>query len=93
MLRILQNEYGNEYRTGRTIYEAKAAMAVINPYLAEYTPQDAKAALKNQFQAYSEGVEPFNRARRKGDTLQEYWQRYLDTKETDATVLAVSIHE
>lgn len=93
LLQILQHEYGDEYRPGRTINEAKAAMQTINPYLADYTPKDAVNALKTQLQAYIEGLEPFNRIRRKGDTLRAYWQRFLDTKEEGALVLAVSTHK
>lgn len=46
LLQILQNEYGDEYRPGRTIDEAQSAMMKINPYLVKYTPKDAIAALK-----------------------------------------------
>ncbi|KXN85363.1 hypothetical protein AN958_01409 [Leucoagaricus sp. SymC.cos] len=89
LLRLLQNEYGDEYRPGRTIGEAQAAMAKNNPNLAPYTPVEASKTLKSQFRAYVDGKEPFNRRRRKNENLRMYWQRFLDAKEEDARILAI----
>ncbi|KAI9432864.1 hypothetical protein F5148DRAFT_1278703 [Russula earlei] len=49
LLKLLQNEYGDEYRAGRSVEEARR------------NPHEALHALKAQFRAYLAGVELFNR--------------------------------
>ena len=60
LLRLLQKEYGNEYREGRSAEEAATAMQDVNPNLAQRTPRDAIVALKKQFKTYLDGGEPFD---------------------------------
>jgi len=88
LLRLLQKEYGNEYREGRSADEAEQAMQDVNPRLAQRNPKEALNALKRQFQAYLEGIEPFTRKRGNNESLREYWSRFLN--EGDSDVLAVS---
>jgi hypothetical protein len=90
LLRLLQKEYGNEYREGRSAEEAAKAMQDVNPRLAQRTPRAAMVALnlKEQFRAYIDGREPFNRKRSRNESLQEYWSRLLNDNDSD--VLAVS---
>lgn len=90
MLRLLQKEYGNEYREGRSADEAAKAMQDVNPRLAQRTPRAAIAALKDQFKAYIDGREPFNRKRNRKESLQEYWSHLLSDDDSD--ILAVSQH-
>ena len=61
LLRLLQKEYGNEYHEGRSADEAAKAMQDVNLRLAQRTPRAAMSALKEQFRAYIDGKEPFNR--------------------------------
>jgi len=88
LLHLLQKEYGNEYREGRSGEEAAKAMQDVNPYLAKRTPRAAIAALKDQFGAYIDGKEPFNGKRGRKESLREYWSRLLTDNDSD--VLAVS---
>ncbi|KAG6874765.1 hypothetical protein C0992_006641, partial [Termitomyces sp. T32_za158] len=83
LLRLLQKEYGNEYREGRSVEEAKTAMQEINPYLSNHNPREAIAALKNQFRAYLAGIDPFNRKRGHNESLREYWFRLVHDEESD----------
>ncbi|KAJ7933219.1 hypothetical protein B0H13DRAFT_2262883 [Mycena leptocephala] len=46
LMKILQREYGNEYRPDRTVEQARTAMDQINPYIAQRAPTDALRALK-----------------------------------------------
>lgn len=87
LLRLLQKEYGNEYREGRSAAEATKAMQDVNPRLAQRTPRAAMDALKKQFKTYIDGREPFNRKRSRKESLQEYWSRFLNDNDSD--VLAV----
>ena len=87
LLKLLQNEYGDEYRAGRSVEEARRVMEDINPHLAKWNPREALHALKAQFRAYLAGVEPFNRKRGRNETLRDYWSRLLDNEDSD--VLAV----
>lgn len=88
LLRLLQKEYGNEYREGRSGEEAAKAMQNVNPHLAKRTPRAAIAALKEQFRAYIDGQEPFNHKRGRKESLREYWSRLVTDNDSD--VLAVS---
>ncbi|CAK5269492.1 unnamed protein product [Mycena citricolor] len=84
--KLLEIEYGNEYRPGRTIKEAKESMRKINPYLAELTPVQALAALEVQIQRYLDGDEPFDRKKKRSDMVRDWWMPLLAHK--DARVLA-----
>jgi hypothetical protein len=90
LLQILQKEYGDEYREGRSVEEARRAMEEVNPRLAQHNPKDAIAALKTQFRAYLDGTEPFTRKRRCNESSREYWCRFL--KNEDSYILAVHQH-
>ncbi|KAF8227084.1 hypothetical protein L208DRAFT_333319 [Tricholoma matsutake] len=63
LLKLLKKEYGDEYRAGRSVEEAKMAMKEINPHLENWNPREALQALKTQFKAYLTGAEPFDRKR------------------------------
>lgn len=92
LLKLLQREYGDEYRTGRSAEEARKAMEEINPRIAHLNPHDAISALKKQFKAYLVGVEPFTRRRGRKESLREYWCRYLMQEDSDIlAALAVKI--
>jgi hypothetical protein len=88
LLRLLQKEYGNEYREGRSVEEATKAMQDVNPHLAKRSPRAAMVATREQFKAYIDGKEPFNRKRSRKKSLREYWSRFLNDDDSD--VLAVS---
>jgi hypothetical protein len=88
LLRLLQKEYGNEYHEGRSAEEAAKAMEDVNPHLAKRTPRAAITALRDQFTAYLDGREPFNRKRDRKESLLGYWSRFL--WDDDSDVLAVS---
>jgi len=60
---------------------------VVNPHLAQCNPMEAISALKRQFKAYLDGVEPFIRKRRRNESMREYWCRFLNDDDSD--VLAV----
>ena len=62
-------------------------MQDVNPRLVQRTPRAAMAALKEQFIAYIDGKEPFNRKRSRKESLQQYWNRFLNDNDSD--VLAV----
>jgi hypothetical protein len=51
------------------VEEAKIAMKEINPNFANWNPQKALQALKTQFKAYLDGVEPFDRKRGRKESL------------------------
>jgi hypothetical protein len=87
LLKLLQNEYRDEYRAGRSVEEAKRAMEDINPHLAKQNPREGLHALKTQFRAYLAGVKPFNRKRGQNESLHDYWSWLLNDEESD--VLAV----
>ncbi|CAK5276411.1 unnamed protein product [Mycena citricolor] len=84
--KLLEIEYGNEYRPGRTIKEAKELMREINPYLAELTLVQALATLKVQIQWYLDGDEPFNCKKERSNMVRDWWMPLLTCK--DARVLA-----
>ena len=56
LLRLLQKEYGSEYREGGLGEEAAKAMQDMNPYLAKRTPRAAITALKDQFGHWRKGA-------------------------------------
>ena len=87
LLRILKKEYGDEYREEHSVDEARQAMEKVNPHLVQRNPKEAILALKKQFRAYLDGIEPFTRTRRRNESLREYWCRFLDDDDSD--VLAV----
>ncbi|KAF8151625.1 ribonuclease H-like domain-containing protein [Crassisporium funariophilum] len=92
LLRLLQKEYGNEYCEGRSGEEAAMAMQNVNPYLAQRTPRAAIPALRDQFQAYLDGREPFNHKRSRKESLREYWSRLLNDNDSDVlAALAVKL--
>jgi hypothetical protein len=90
LLQLLQKEYGDEHREGRSVEEARRAMEEVNPLLAQRNPKDAIAALKTQFRAYLDGTEPFTRKRRRNESIREYWCQFL--KDEDSDILAVRQH-
>jgi len=90
LLRLLQKEYGNEYHEGHSADKAAKAMQDANPHLAQCMPQAAIAALRDQFQAYIDGREPFNHKRDCRESLREYWSRLLNDNNSD--ILVVSQH-
>lgn len=59
--KLLQNEYDNQYRAGRTVEEAQKAMEEVNPDLATRAPGVALSMLRLQLQGYMSGVPPFDR--------------------------------
>ncbi|KJA16151.1 hypothetical protein HYPSUDRAFT_71581 [Hypholoma sublateritium FD-334 SS-4] len=92
LLQLLKREYGDEYRESRTVEEAQKGMKTANPRLAGRTPREAITALKTQFQAYVDGVEPFTRKRSSRESLREYWKHFLNDDESDVlAALAIKI--
>ncbi|KAF8227168.1 hypothetical protein L208DRAFT_1366422 [Tricholoma matsutake] len=92
LLKLLKKEYGDEYRAGRSVEEAKMAMKEINPHLENQNPREALQALKTQFKAYLTGAEPFDRKCGQNEFLHDYWCCLLDNEESDVlAVLAVKI--
>ncbi|KAI9510814.1 hypothetical protein F5148DRAFT_1274586 [Russula earlei] len=92
LLKLLQNEYGDEYRAGRSVEEARRVMEDINPHLAKRNPREALHALKAQFRAYLAGVEPFNRKCGRNESVRDYWSWLLDNEDSDVlAALAVKI--
>ncbi|KAG1766662.1 hypothetical protein EDD22DRAFT_950430 [Suillus occidentalis] len=45
-----------------------------NPTLAEFSPTDALASFRTQFQAYIKGVDPFNRKMRSNESALDWWK-------------------
>jgi hypothetical protein len=48
------------YCSGHSVEKAKIAMKEVNPNLVNQIPQKALQALRTQFKAYLDGVEPFD---------------------------------
>ena len=90
--RLLQKEYVNEYNERRSAEEAAKAMQDVNPRLAQRDPRAAIAALKEQFKAYIDGREPFNRKRSRKESLQEYWSRLLNDNDSDVNDIHYHIY-
>ena len=88
--KLLQNEYGNQYRAGRTVEEAQKAMEEVNPDLATRAPGVALSMLRLQLQGYMSGVPPFDRKRNYRESPRVWWQRILERGDDDSDVLAVS---
>jgi len=55
------------------------------------TPRAAMAAIKEQFKAYIDGKEPFNRKRSRKESLREYWSRFLNDDDYCNQALAVKV--
>ncbi|KAJ7513225.1 ribonuclease H-like domain-containing protein [Mycena galericulata] len=90
--KILQREYGDEFRPGRTIEEAKKAMFEINPYIANRTPTDALAALRTQLKNFLDGTTPFDRKKKPTESSREWWWVLLNREDSDIlAALAVKI--
>lgn len=88
LLGMLQNEYADEYRAGRSVADAMASLKEAGSRLAHRTPQDAMGALKKQLKAYMDGADPFMRKRRHDQSLRDWWMCLIQND--DADVLAVS---
>jgi hypothetical protein len=86
--KILQREYGDEYRPNRTVTEAKQAMMNINPYIAHRTPADALQVLKSQLKNFLDGMAPFDRKKKPSESVREWWVNLLNREDSD--ILAVS---
>ncbi|KAJ7231083.1 hypothetical protein C8J57DRAFT_1581220 [Mycena rebaudengoi] len=80
---ILQKEYGNEYRTDRTIEEAKHAMLEVNPYIAHRLPADALQALRTQLQKFLDNTEPFHHKKKTNESAREWWFKLLNQDDSD----------
>jgi hypothetical protein len=65
--RILRREYGDSYEAGK-YPDPVAEMKQRNPALAEFSPTDALASFRTQFQAYVKGDDPFNRKMRSNES-------------------------
>ena len=66
-------------------------MQDVNPCLAQRTPRAAMAALKEQFTAYIDGKEfkePFNHKLSRKESLQQYWNRFLNDNDSDVLVVS-----
>jgi hypothetical protein len=87
LLKLLQNEYGDEYCVGHSVEEARRAMEDINPHLVKRNPREALHALKTQFRGYLAGVELFNCKSGRNESLCNYWSQLLNDEESD--VLAI----
>jgi hypothetical protein len=85
--RILRREYGDSYEAGK-YPDPVTEMKQRNPALAEFSPTDALASFRTQFQAYIKGVDPFNRKMRSNESALDWW-KMLQVDEL-ANVLAVS---
>lgn len=91
LLQLLKKEYGNEYREGRSIEEAQRGMKAANPRLAGRSPREGIMALKTQFQAYVDGVEPFTRKRSSRESLRDYWCRFSSDDESDVLSVCLAL--
>ncbi|KAJ7501352.1 hypothetical protein B0H11DRAFT_2373482 [Mycena galericulata] len=90
--KLLQREYGDEFRPGRTIEEAKKARFEINPYIANRTPTDALAALRTQLKNFLDGTAPFDRKKKPTESSREWWWVLLNREDSDIlAALAVKI--
>ncbi|KAI9452027.1 hypothetical protein F5148DRAFT_1277633 [Russula earlei] len=83
LLKLLQNEYGDEYCAGHSVEEARSVMEDINPHLAKWNPCKALHALKAQFRAYLAGVKPFNHRHGQNESIHDYWSWLLDNEDSD----------
>ncbi|KAJ7237618.1 ribonuclease H-like domain-containing protein, partial [Mycena rebaudengoi] len=81
--KILQKEYGNEYRPDRTVEEAKSAMRDINPYIVHRVPKDALSALRVQLQGFLDGVQPSDRKKKPTESPRQWWVRLLTQDDSD----------
>ncbi|KAJ7768081.1 ribonuclease H-like domain-containing protein, partial [Mycena maculata] len=79
--KILQKEYGDEYRIGRTIEEAKMAMEEINPYIAHRTPTEVLPALRTQLKNFLDGAAPFDRKKKPTESSREWWWALLNRED------------
>jgi len=84
LLQLLRKEFGDEYREGRSVDEAQKGMKAANPRLAARSPREAITALKTQFRAYVDGVEPFTRKRSSRESLRQYWCRFANDDESSS---------
>ncbi|KAF7365997.1 hypothetical protein MVEN_00475600 [Mycena venus] len=92
LMKILQREYGDEYRPNRTVQQAKAVMEEINPYIAQRDPSDAIRALKTQLKGYLDGVSPFDRKKQPNESARDWWKNFLHRDDADIlAALAVKI--
>ncbi|KAI9448662.1 hypothetical protein F5148DRAFT_1278106 [Russula earlei] len=92
LLKLLQNEYGDEYHAGHSVEEARRVMEDINPHLAKQNPRKALHTLKAQFRAYLADVKPFNHKHGQNESIHDYWSWLLDNKDSDVlAALAVKI--
>ncbi|KAJ7784003.1 hypothetical protein DFH07DRAFT_997515, partial [Mycena maculata] len=90
--KILQKEYGDEYRIGRTIEEAKTAMEEINPYIAHRTPTEALPALRTQLKNFLDSAAPFDRKKKPTESSREWWWALLNREDSDIlAALAVKL--
>ncbi|KAJ6523656.1 hypothetical protein DFH09DRAFT_1250899 [Mycena vulgaris] len=90
--KILQKEYGDEYRPDRTVEEAKAAMMDINPFIAHCAPADALFALCSQLKDFLNGDAPFARKKKPKESSRDWWLKLLDREDADIlAALAVKI--
>ncbi|KAJ7079037.1 hypothetical protein C8R43DRAFT_1092890 [Mycena crocata] len=90
--KILQREYGDKYRTDRTVEDAKIAMREINPYIAHLTPSEGLRALRSQLKNFLDGSEPFDRKKKSTDSARDWWMKLIDRDESDVlAALAVKI--
>ena len=87
--KLLQNEYGNQYRAGRTVEDAQKAMEEVNPDLATRAPGVALSMLRLQLQGYMSGATPFDRKRNYRESPRLWWQHILELGDDDSDVLAV----
>lgn len=88
LMKLLANEYGNHFREGRTVEEARKAMRDANPRLMR-VPDDGLKTLKLQFKAYMSGSHPFDRKRGLHESPYDWWKKLEG--EDDADVLAVGL--
>jgi uncharacterized protein with ATP-grasp and redox domains len=69
---ILQKEYSNEYRTDRTVEQAREVMMEVNPYIANRSPTDALRALPTQLKNFLDVAEPFHRKKKSNESACEW---------------------
>ncbi|KAJ7746234.1 hypothetical protein B0H14DRAFT_3605957 [Mycena olivaceomarginata] len=92
LMKILQREYGKEYRPDRTVEQARTAMEEINPYIALRAPADALRALKTQLKAFLNGDAPFDRKKKPNESARDWWVDLLNRDDSDIlAALAVKI--
>jgi hypothetical protein len=88
--KILQREYGDEYRPNRTVEEARKAMEAINPDIAQRNPTEALKAFRVQLKNFLDGAEPFDRKKKPTESVRDWWNNLRNREDSD--VLAVSFY-